>query len=265
LGFLGKLIRLNRLFREDGRCVLITFDHAIAHGVLGGLEPAQGKLRALAAGGPDGIVVQKGIASRFWPVELTSGTSLVLKATSYAPSHRTFDSPTATVDEALRLGADAISVGVIVGGPRQPEQTEFLARIVRDAESAGLPVGAHLYPRGEGIATPGVSDFMYAVRVGSELGIDFVKTNWTGDEAGFARVVEAAGIPVLVAGGAPDELGFDGLLETTRRALAAGGRGVAYGRAIWQAEDPEPNLRRLLEVVHPHAGDEPGPGLPVRR
>jgi len=254
VGFLGKSIRLGRLFRDDGRAVLITFDHAIAHGVLEGLEHPGAKLRALLDGAPDGVTVQKGIAGRFWPADVATRSSLVVKSTSYSPYHRGYDSPTASVEEAIRLGADAISVGVIVGGERQPEQTRFLAEIVREAEAAGLPVGAHIYPRGEAIVTPGEADFAYAVRVGAELGIDFVKTNWFGDAAGFAQVVAAAGIPVLVAGGAPADAGFEGLLATTRAALGAGAAGVAYGRAVWADVDPAARIRDLHAVVHGEGG-----------
>jgi DhnA family fructose-bisphosphate aldolase class Ia len=250
MGFLGKEIRLGRLFGADGRSILITFDHAIAHGVLPGLEDPGTRLRAILAGEPDGVVIQKGIAARHWPVPSPPGTALVLKVTSYAPYHRGYDSPTASVEEAIRLGADAITVGVIVGGERQWEQTRFLGEIIRSAESAGLPVGAHIYPRGEAIAQAGPADFAYAVRVGAELGIDFAKTNWFGDDDGFARVVEAGGIPVLVAGGAPAEDGFPGLLAMTRRALEAGARGVAYGRAIWSSPDPTSLVRALDALVH---------------
>jgi DhnA family fructose-bisphosphate aldolase class Ia len=250
VGYLGKQIRLRRLFGDDNHALLITFDHAIAHGVLPGLERAREMLGALVGGTPDGIVIQKGLA-RFWPVAPASPVSLIVKTTSFSPHHPAYDSPTATVDEAVRLGADAVSVGVIVGGSRQPEQTQHLAAIVREAELAGMPVGAHLYPRGEGIDRPGVADFMYAVRVGAELGVDFAKTNWTGDGEGFARVVEAAGIPVLVAGGAPTGGGFDAILATTREAMAAGASGVAYGRAVWQGDDPGALVHRLREVVHP--------------
>ena len=41
----------------------------------------------------------------------------------------------------------------------------------------------------------------HAARVGSELGVDIVKTNYTGDPDSFKEVVEGALVPVVIAGG----------------------------------------------------------------
>ena len=113
---LGKAIRSARLFGRDGRTVLIAFDHAIGHGMIPGLERPKESVARFMAGEPDGIVLQKGIATALFSSYASGPTSLILKATSFSPYHPTADSPTASVDEAIRLGADAISVGMIVGG-----------------------------------------------------------------------------------------------------------------------------------------------------
>ena len=262
---LGKTIRLARLFRRDGRTVLIAFDHAIAHGMIPGLERPKEAMARLMAGEPDGIVLQKGIASTVFPLYASGPTSLVLKATAFSPYHPTADSPTATVDEAIGLGADAISVGMIVGGEHQREQTRFVAEIVREAERCGLPVGAHAYPRGEFIPEtwpPRAEHVAYAVRVAYELGVDFAKTNWTGSSDSFRQVVEACHIPILLAGGKPTEPGPAGTIEMVREALRAGAAGVTLGRAVWQSDDPGAMVRSIMGLVHGTGSRDGTVGIP---
>lgn len=244
---LGKHIRLRRLLGDNDRLVGITMDHPIARGVLPGLENAQAALAAVAKGKPDSITLQKGIAARLF-APYAPAIALILKSTSYAPYHRTLDVPTATVDEALRLGAEAISVGVLVGGPLQASQITHLGAVSREAELAGLPLVAHIYPRGEDLKGDRLSaeNVSYAVRVGAELGVDIIKTEWTGSADSFAEVV-AAGAParVVLAGGNPGKELRD-YFQMTEDALSAGAAGATYGRFVWGHEHPG----RVVEALH---------------
>src|SRR3712207_1353195 len=206
--YLGKAIRLSRLFnRESGRLLAITVDHAIARGVLPGLVDVESAVASVAAGRPDAITLQKGIASRiFSPEYAAKGVSLIVKATSYSPFHPTLDTPTASVEEVVRLGADAISVGMLVGGADQAQQLTHLSCVAREAEALGLPLAAHIYPRGEGLQgeRKSVENVQYAVRAGAEVGVDIVKTEYTGSAESFAEVVQAAyPAKVVLAGGSP--------------------------------------------------------------
>lgn len=252
--FLGKKTRLRRLLGPSGRLLGITMDHPIARGVLPGIEDVGSALDAVATGRPDSVTLQKGIAERLL-VDHAGEISLILKSTSYSPYHPTFDTPTATVEEAVRLGADAISVGVLVGGERQAEQVAHLGRISRDAERAGMPLVAHIYPRGELLEgdRPSVENVAYAVRVGAELGVDLIKTEWPGSAEAFQEVVEA-GAPsrVALAGGAP---GSDlvSYFQMTADMLSVGGAGVTYGRFVWGHRDPGAVVRALRMLIHEDA------------
>lgn len=248
---LGKQIRLRRLLGDTGRLVGITMDHPIARGVMPGLTDVEAALAAVATGRPDSITLQKGIASRcFGPY--AADIALILKATSYSPYHRTLDVPTATVDEALRLGAEAISVGVLVGSELQAQQITHLGAISREAEAAGLPLVAHIYPRGDDLTGERLSaeNVSYAVRVGAELGVDIVKTEWTGSAETFAEVV-AAGNParVVLAGGDPGRTISD-YFQMTLDALSAGAAGATYGRFVWGHDNPGRVVAALRTLIH---------------
>jgi class I fructose-bisphosphate aldolase len=252
--YLGKAIRLGRLFnRESGRLLAITLDHAIARGVLPGLVDVESAVASVAAGRPDAITLQKGIASRiFSPDYAADGISLIVKATSYSPFHPTLDTPTATVEEAVRLGADAISVGMLVGGTNQAEQLTHLSCVAREAEALGLPLAAHIYPRGEGLKgeRKSVENVQYAVRAGAEVGVDIVKTEYTGSAESFAEVVQAAyPAKVVLAGGSPGGELRD-YFQMTADALAAGAAGFTYGRFVWQHPRPDRVVEALRLMVH---------------
>jgi fructose-bisphosphate aldolase, class I len=252
--YLGKAIRLGRLFNvESGRLLAITLDHAIARGVLPGLVDVESAVASVAAGRPDAITLQKGIASRiFSPKYAANDISLIVKATSYSPFHPALDTPTATVEEAVRLGADAISVGMLVGGANQAEQLTHLSSVARDAEASGLPLAAHIYPRGEGLQgeRQSVKNVQYAVRAGAEVGVDIVKTEYTGSAESFAEVVQAAyPAKVVLAGGSPGGELRD-YLQMTADALAAGAAGFTYGRFVWQHPQPDRVVEALRLMVH---------------
>lgn len=251
---LGKQIRLNRLLNKgSGRLLAVTLDHAVARGVLPGLVDIRSAVKMVTSGHPDAITLQKGIASRvFVPEYATNGISLIVKATSYSPFHPTFDTPTASVEEAMRLGADAISVGMLVGEANQAPQLTHLSAVAREAEAAGLPLAAHIYPRGENLEgdRKSVQNVQYAVRAGAEVGVDIVKTEYTGSAESFAEIVEA-GRPakVVLAGGAPGGDLRD-YFQMTADALAAGAVGFTYGRFVWQHDRPDLVVEALRLMVH---------------
>ena len=91
-----------------------------------------------------------------------------------------------------------------------------------------------------------------AARVGAELGADIVKTNYTGDPDSFKEVVDGCPVPVLIAGGPKIETQRQ-LFEMVSDSISVGGAGVAFGRNIFQAEDPAKITRALVEVVHNNA------------
>lgn len=252
--FLGKEIRLRRLFNaKSGRLLAITIDHPITRGVLPGLINIRETMPKLVAGGPDAITMHKGIAEKVF-APYAGKVSLILKSTAYSVAyHPHYDTPVADVDEAVRFGADAISVGTIVGGPEQAQQLTHLGRICRDAALVGMPVVAHIYPKGSMVNNPVDPEAVaYAVRAGAELGVDLIKTNWTGSPESFAKVVEACPAKVALAGGSPGK-SLEDYFRMTREALDIGVAGVTYGRFVWQDPNPTAVIRALAALIHDDA------------
>jgi class I fructose-bisphosphate aldolase len=106
---------------------------------------------------------------------------LILKCSTFFPWQPDQDTLVASVLEGVRLGADAVSIGCIVGGDHQLEQISNLGKFSAAAADLGMPVIAHIYPRGNQIPDNEKKSWRHhAYRLGAELGVDIVKTHYTG-------------------------------------------------------------------------------------
>ena len=56
--------RLSRLFREDGKMVVVAMDHGLGLNVNPALDDVGAKLRAIIKGGADAILTTYGIARK---------------------------------------------------------------------------------------------------------------------------------------------------------------------------------------------------------
>jgi fructose-bisphosphate aldolase, class I len=251
--FVGKQVRLNRLLGPSGRLLAIMLDHPITRGLMPGLEDIRTVMKKVVAGGPDAITMHKGIAEKVF-APYAGQTAMIMKASAYQVDyHPTYDTPVADVEEAVRMGADAISVGCIVGGPEQAQQLTFLGKVSKEAASMGMPLVAHIYPKGSMIKNQhDAKAVTYAARVGAELGVDIIKTLWTGSAESFRQVVEGCPAIVALAGGDMGET-LEDYLRMTREALDVGLGGATYGRFVWQHPHPTAVIKSLRALIHENA------------
>lgn len=240
---------MRRIFRDDGRALIVAMDHGLIDGPCAGLEQPGATIARVAAGGADAVLTSYGAATRF-AAEL-AGLGLILRVDGGATSLGGSGGQGATffgVEEALRLGADAVAVSAFPGSPVEVESLERLAHIITAAHRWGLPVMAEMVPGGfdspPDKRTPHA--IALAVRVAAELGADFVKTPYC---ANFEQVIAGCYAPVVVLGGA--KRGNEAsMLADVEAAIKAGGAGVAIGRNIFQAEDPTAMTAAVARLVH---------------
>ncbi|HUR69323.1 MAG TPA: 2-amino-3,7-dideoxy-D-threo-hept-6-ulosonate synthase [Candidatus Thermoplasmatota archaeon] len=247
---LGKRLRLRRLLGADGRGVVVPMDHGVSDGPVAGLERPAETLARVREGGADSVIVHKGLvrtlvpqlgALGFW-LHVSAGTAL-----NPDPNDKRL---VASVEEALRLGADGISLHVNVGAKEESRMVEDMGRIVTECDKVGLPVLAMMYPRGHSISDPHDLALVAKVaRLGYELGADVLKVPYTGSPDTFAQVVRAVDVPVLISGG-PKAESDRAFLGAVHGSLAAGGAGVSVGRNLWQHKDPAAITRAVARLVH---------------
>lgn len=259
---LGREIRLRRIIGEDGRLMTVALDQAVPRGVAPRLADLKTTFDKIAAGEPDAFTVFKGVAGH-----LLSGRAkqvpLIIKGSTFCIDfHPTYDATVAQVEDCLRLGADAIAVGISAGSEHQVAMLEMLSTVTEEAHKWGLPVVCHAYPSGElwGDRKGSTESVIYAARAAAECGTDVVKTWYTGSAAEFKKVVEATPTLVVAAGGAATPQAID-VLNQAAAIMDAGGAGMTAGRNIWGAPDPTKMVLALKAVIH--GGMNPGEALKI--
>lgn len=283
----GKKARLTRILFQhglgNGTALFLPYDQGLEHGPRDFLpNPAAGDpryiVRLAREGGFNGIVVQIGLAEKFyWDYAGEVPLVLKLNGKTEIPSDSEALSPLhASVQDAVRLGADAVGYTMYVGSPAQDLDFAQYRSVRAAAAKFGMPLIVWAYPRGSAIEAKGGRDSFYAVdyaaRVASELGADIVKVNFphpekihdvpaayqrdvTAQDAVTAVVRSANRTMVLISGGS--KAGDDAMIEKARLSMEAGTTGLIFGRNVWQRGYDESlrlvdNLRAIL-AKHPSA------------
>jgi len=249
---IGKQIRTERIMnRETGRTVIVPMDHGTTVGPIPGIEDMRETVTNVVNGGANAILMHKGMVGAGHRgegrdigliVHLSAGTSL-----SPDPNTKV---PVCTVEEAIRLGADAVSIHVNLGASTDADMLRHFGETSQLCLRWGMPLVAMMYTRGPKIESEfDVKYVKHAARVGAELGADIVKVNYTGSAESFSTVVSGCPVPVVIAGGEKVETD-DELLEMVAGALKAGSAGVSIGRNAFQHVDPEGIVRAISMMVH---------------
>ncbi|HTJ28204.1 MAG TPA: fructose-bisphosphate aldolase [Candidatus Limnocylindria bacterium] len=262
----GKRARLyNMMYGHgpgNGTLMLLPIDQGLEHGPIDFFDNPDALdtdwvLRLAVEGNFSGIAYHIGLAEKYHK-QYAGRVPLVLKIngkTNVPPDDESFSSLTSTVEDAVRLGADAVGYTLYVGSPNQAADIEQANEVRRECERYGMPLIVWSYPRGSAIKAKGGQDSLYAVdyaaRVACEIGADIVKLNVPKSEEaaaaspkpyntltmseldGLRKVVKSAGRTlVLVSGGS--KMGDDDTVHKARLAMESGCVGLIFGRNMWQ-------------------------------
>ncbi len=264
---------------KNGKMLFLPVDQGLEHGSgdffknPASVDP-EFQLKLAIEGGYNGIVFHIGLAKKYWAKkEYKDNIPLILKLNGKTniPSDAEALSPiTATVKDALELGADAVGYTLYTGSPLQERDFIQLVQVRRDAEKAGLPLIVWSYPRGRAVDGKGGKNSFamvdYAARVANELGADIVKINLPAGPSGekydpegqfkgyndllelsqidqLRWVIHSAGSTgVLISGGS--KIGDEDLLNKAKLCLEAGVDGLIFGRNMWQR-----NFEEALKIT----------------
>lgn len=255
---LGKSIRLERIInRQTKRCIIVPMDHGVTVGPIPGLADARDAVAQVAEGGADAVLMHKGlIRCGHRSSGRDVGLIVHLSAGTALSPHPNCKILVASVEEALRLGADAVSVHVNLGDEAESTMLADLGRVAREADDWGVPLLAMVYARGPHIKNPFDPEVIaHCARVATELGADIVKVPYCGDIDSFSHVVSGCCIPVVIAGGEKMDSTRE-FLQVVHDSLKAGGAGLSVGRNVFQHPDPKGIVRALSGIVHHGKGVE---------
>jgi fructose-bisphosphate aldolase/2-amino-3,7-dideoxy-D-threo-hept-6-ulosonate synthase len=249
---IGKQIRIERIKeRKSGNSFIVPLDHGISVGPIKGLADFAETVNKVAEGGANAVLMQKGMVPyghRGYGRDV--GLIIHMSASTSLNPDPNDKVQVCTVEEAMKVGADAVSVHINVGSDTESDQIEILSSVAERCQFWGMPLIAMMYPRGSAIKDPHNKEVVaHAARVGAELGADVIKTNYTGDIDTFKEVVKGCPVPIIIAGG-PKVNSDEDLLVMIEGAIEAGGKGAAIGRNIFQHESPTKITRAISKVVH---------------
>jgi DhnA family fructose-bisphosphate aldolase class Ia len=242
----GKNIRMKRLIEADtNTCLICAIDHGMTSPVfLDGLYDTGSRIRESIAGGANVLMLSRGMVKQYVS-NLKRETSLALMLTASAagrPSGMQI-TPIGSVEEALRIGADAVVVYVALAGENEPEMISYLSKVGETCEFKGMPLIAEAeYPNAyqslDKMAESHGSEYLKRnARLCAELGADIVKVNWSGDQRSFEEIVRACNKPVVLAGGSL--ITDEELLVRMALAREVGAVGCSVGRNIFQHKNPQ--------------------------
>ncbi|MCL1889208.1 MAG: 2-amino-3,7-dideoxy-D-threo-hept-6-ulosonate synthase [Desulfovibrionaceae bacterium] len=248
----GKAIRMERIVNRNTRkTIIVPMDHGVSVGPLDGLANMPHAINEVAEGGVNAVLEHRGLIRCGHRkggkdvgliLHLSSSTELSSK-----PNRKTL---TASVEDAIKVGADGVSIHINLGDPDEAEMLRDFGKVARDAEEWGMPLLAMVYGRGPKI--PNSLDpriVAHCARVGVELGADMVKVPYTGDMDSFKFVTENCCVPVVIAGGPKTETTRE-FLQMVKDADLAGSTGLSVGRNIFQHPSPRLMSMALAGIVH---------------
>jgi DhnA family fructose-bisphosphate aldolase class Ia len=251
----GKRIRLGRLIDPaTGTCRIVALDHGMTSPqFLEGLTDTTARVREAVDGGANVLMLGRGIAGQSWQAFAgRAALALMLTAAAAGRPEGATITPISSVEEALRIGADAVVVYVALSGDDEPDMIRYLSAVGESCDAHGVPLIAeaefpNAYASRDAVdARYGASYLRRNARLCAELGADIVKVNWSGDQESFATIVSACGRPVVLAGGPvlPDAE----LLGRMEQARDAGAIGYSVGRNVFEHPHAEAMTRALTSV-----------------
>ena len=252
---IGKAIRLERIIdRNSQRTVIVPMDHGVTVGPIEGLADMRTTISKVVGGGANAILMHKGMVRAGHRgtgkdvgliIHLSAGT-----AVSPDPNAKEL---VCTVEEAIKLGADAVSIHINLGAETDKEMLRQFGRVSERCLEWQMPLVTMMYTRGPKIENEyDVENVKLAARVGAELGADIVKVVYTGSVESFTEVVRGCPVPVVIAGG--PKMGSDeDIFRMVEGALQAGAMGLSIGRNAFQHKTPDKMIQALSEMVHNEA------------
>jgi len=252
---IGRNLRLNRILKDE-KAVIFAFDHGFEHGPTDfSAERIDPKVivKLAVEAKLDAIMTTKGVAeatSDIWMGRIPLILKLTGKTAIRPSEMQLLQYQIGTVEDAVKMGADAVAATVYWGAPQEEVMAERFARFVSQCENYGMPIMILAYPRGPAIKNMHDTQVVaYATRASAELGADLIKTHYTGSTENFREVVKVSPVPILMSGGAKALKTID-FLRVTKSVMDAGAAGVVVGRNVFQSPDFVGIAEAIKSIVH---------------
>ncbi len=261
IGSLGKKRRLEKMFNKEGRTIIIPVDDLLIFGAKGYLKDYDLKIPQLKKTPVNAILGFPGVFKQFYSA-LNDKTWIMNLTVSTVNSDHTNKKLALTIENAISMGADAVAVHVNITSPTEIDMITNLGNISCACNMYGIPIMAIMYARKPG--SKGDDNYealkrddenaysnliAHACRIAVEIGVDIIKTNFTGSSNSFKNVIKAAGgVPVVIAGG--EKVSKASALKMASDAIKAGASGVCFGRNTFSRKNVVDFINMLSKEVY---------------
>jgi len=247
----GMKNRLSRIFREDGRTVMLACDHGYFLGPVSRLEDL-GKTIDPLIPYTDALMITRGALRNC--IDANKNTPIILRVSggnSILNEDLSNEEITVSLQEALRLNVSCVAISIYLGSPHEHQNLLSLGNLINEAQNYGMPVLA-VTAVGKELEKRDARYLSMSCRIAAEQGAQAVKTYYCED---FRKVIESCPVPVVIAGGPKMKSELD-VLDIAYNAIAAGAMGVDMGRNIWQSRWPIAMIKAIRSIVHDKASLE---------
>lgn len=259
----GKTLRLGHLMNpKSNRTLIVAVDHGLG-GSPKGLESLEQSLKMIISGEPDALIMSMGVARGFQKLFYGRGKPSIIVTvdrgiSSTMPGKESRGEAyrqIVKVEDALKIGADAVKMALVFGQADanvHADNIKVATEVAAECERWRVPLLLEPVLWGktstnEDRENPEITE--HICRIAFELGADLLKVRYTGDVESFSQTVENCPIPVVILGGSKMPTERD-VISTVKDAIEAGAAGIAFGRNVFQHENPAKMIKALRKIIH---------------
>lgn len=228
---------------NTGKYFIFPIDHPLAQGVGNNIVHPNEFLPKIQ--GKSAIMVRPGMLKRIDPI-LLKGVGIIACLTGKLDEgvdHLKINS----VEHAIAFGADAINVEFKFGSDEDLENVRICSELIEEAHKYDMPVLVTVYCRPKALEKYGTEAYSYAIRICEELGGDIVKTSIPNTSDLIEKCVSNSNIPIILAGG--EKMDSKKVIQNTKEYLEQGVAGVAYGRNLFESDEPTKLSFTINEMI----------------
>ncbi len=245
----GKNIRLFRIINQHtNKVCIVPIDHGTTLGPILGIENSIKTISNLVKGGVDGIVLHKGILKLVAQHPELSNCRYImhLSVSTILNGNPTNKVIVSSVEEAVKYGADGVSIHVNCGDSYESEMIRSFGKVAEACLHWGMPLLVMIYNCNDQYDTKKIA---HVARIAEELGADLIKVDYPGSPEEMRYVVERVNVPVIISGGLKKDESVE-IFKLVQDAIDGGAAGISFGRNIFQQEDQSFFAGLLCDLVH---------------
>lgn len=252
----GRSLRLQKLFNRNENAVVIAVDHGMFDGPIPGMVDMHETLQKINPA-VDAVLLSPGTLKQCTDFFSGKGAPVPVVRVNWSTVYcfhwnyqNAITVPACSVRDAVSLGAEIVLISLTLKTGAEAvdaANVSVFGQLAAEARQLGIPVIGECFPANTNTLTAAElhEQVLIGTRIIAELGADVIKTFFTHD---FTKVTQGCPVPIFGLGAEKKPTQRDAL-QLARDEIAAGARGVVFGRNALQVPHPQEFQAALCDVV----------------